>query len=39
MKKELHWHHGDVSTALEILYGIVKKRPNLHFGVENHLLE
>ena len=39
MKKELHRHREDAGTALELLYEIVKKRPNLHFGVEKHLLE
>ena len=40
MKKELHLHHENVSTALEILYGIVRAKtvaswpPMYLFGVD-----
>lgn len=31
MKKELHRHHEDAGTALEIFYGVVKKLSPLGF--------
>ena len=31
MKKELHRHHENVSTALELFYGVLKKLSPLGF--------